>query len=227
MPFCKLLTSAWMIAGAISPAVASDESIVFSQNPATGAISELNIQGDSCNMNWIVATDGSQYPWIKQDYGWGLGYFTETVGQQSVRRKWETPVKTRHNPSRCIYREGSIRITVERRPEQDGLVERYTFTNRGKEAVSLSDIGIYTPFNDNYPNAEACVSRRAHAHEWPGGHAAYVNVLRMGGFGPHLGLVVTQGAVRDYEIWERGPQKDNSHTRGIIALNLPDILLQP
>ena len=49
----------------------------------------------------------------------------------------------------------------------------------------------------------------------------------MGGYAPHLGLVVTKGAVKSYEIWERGNDKANSHTRGIIALNLPDIQLEP
>ena len=226
--FYKLAAGAWAIAGLIAPAMAGGgRGIVFSQDSATGAIRELKIQGDKYNMNWIVATDGSQYPWIKQGYGWGLGYFTETVGKQSVRQKWEAPVKTHDNPSCCIYRAGNIRITVERRLEQDNLVEQYTFTNKGKNAASLSDVGIYTPFNDNYPNAKECMGMRAHAHIWPGENAACVNALRMGGSGPHLGLVVTKGSVRDYEIWERGRTKGSSHTRGIIALNLPDILLQP
>ena len=207
--------------------MADNEGIVFSQDPTTGAIRELKIQGDNCDMNWIVATDGSQYPWIKQDYGWGLGYFTETIGKQSVRQKWGTPIETRNNPSRCIYQAGNIHITVERRFKQDNLVEQYTFTNKGENAASLSDVGIYTPFNDNYPNAKECVNTRTHAHIWTGENAAYINALRMGGFGPNVGLVVTKGSVRDYEIWERGREKGNSHTRGIIALNLPDILLQP
>ena len=49
----------------------------------------------------------------------------------------------------------------------------------------------------------------------------------MGDFTPHLGLVVTNGAIRNYEIWERGRKKANSQTRGIIALDLPDLLLKP
>lgn len=60
-----------------------------------------------------------------------------------------------------------------------------------------------------------------------GGSAAYVNAIRMGTFTPHLGLVVTNGAIRNYEIWERGRKKANSQTRGIIALDLPDLLLKP
>ena len=57
--------------------------------------------------------------------------------------------------------------------------------------------------------------------------AAYVNALRMGGTAPHLGLVLTEGSIKSYDILERGIDKGNSHTRGVIALNLPDTLLQP
>ena len=45
-------------------------------NSKTGAIQSMNIDNDKQNMNWLIATDGSQYPWIKENYGWGLGYFT-------------------------------------------------------------------------------------------------------------------------------------------------------
>lgn len=38
---------------------------------------------------------------------------------------------------------------------------------------------------------------------------------------------MTNGAIRNYEIWERGRKKANSQTRGIIALDLPDLLLKP
>ena len=207
--------------------MADNGDIIFSQDATTGAICELKIQGDNCNMNWTITADGKQYPWIKQNYGWGLGYFTETIDKQSIKREWKTPIKTYGNPLCTVYQEGNIRITVERRLEQGNLTERYTFVNKGENAAYLSDVGIYTPFNDNYPNAEECMSMRTHAHIWPGENAAYVNALHMGGFGSHLGVAVTKGSVRDYEIWERGRAKGNSQTRGIIALNLPDILLQP
>ncbi len=42
----------------------------------------------------------------------------------------------------------------------------------------------------------------------------------MGGYAPHLGLVLTKGEIKSYEIWERDRNKGNSHTRGIISLNL-------
>lgn len=109
----------------------------------------------------------------------------------------------------------------------DELVEEYTFRNQGEDEVVLVDIGVYTPFNDNYPGSRTCINARTNTHIWEGENAAYINALRMGGYAPHLGLVLTKGAVKSYEIWERGRDKGNSHTRGIITLNLPDLQLMP
>ena len=196
-------------------------------NPSTGAISELTLKGDNRSMNWVVKTDGTQYPWVKDNYGWGLGYFTAVKGKETVKREWRVPVEISPDGMKVLYREGDIRILVEREIKQGDLVEEYFFTNEGEEPVSLYDVAIYTPFNDNYPDAQQCINSRAHMHIWKGGSAAYVNAIRMGAFTPHLGLVVTNGAIRNYEIWERGRKKANSQTRGIIALDLPDLLLQP
>lgn len=196
-------------------------------NPSTGAISELTLKGDNRSMNWVVKTDGTQYPWVKDDYGWGLGYFTVVKGRETVKREWRIPVEISPDGMKVLYREGDIRILVKREIKQGDLVEEYSFTNEGEEPVSLYDVAVYTPFNDNYPDAQQCINSRAHTHIWKGGSAAYVNVIRMGDFTPHLGLVVTNGAIRNHEIWERGRKKANSQTRGIIALDLPDLLLKP
>ena len=196
-------------------------------NPSTGAISELTLKGDNRSMNWVVKTDGTQYPWVKDNYGWGLGYFTAVKGKETVKREWRVPVEISPDGMKVLYREGDIRILIKREIKQGDLVEEYFFTNEGEEPVSLYDVAIYTPFNDNYPDAQQCINSRAHMHIWKGGSAAYVNAIRMGAFTPHLGLVVTNGAIRNYEIWERGRKKANSQTRGIIALDLPDLLLKP
>lgn len=196
-------------------------------DPSTGAISELTLKGDNRSMNWVVKTDGTQYPWVKDNYGWGLGYFTVVKGRETVKREWRVPVEISPDGMKVLYREGDIRILVKREIKQGDLVEEYSFTNEGEEPVSLYDVAIYTPFNDNYPDAQQCINSRAHTHIWKGGSAAYVNAIRMGDFTPHLGLVVTDGVIRNYEIWERGRKKANSQTRGIIALDLPDLLLKP
>lgn len=196
-------------------------------NPYTGAISGLKIPGDKQNMEWLVKTDGSQYAWIKEDYGWGLGYFTVDRDRKSLKREWSAPTEISRDGMNVVYREADIRIQIKRRFSEKDLIEQYTFTNEGKEEAFLHDIGIYTPFNDNYPNAKQCINERTHAHIWEGENAAYVNALRMGAFGPHLGMVLTKGSVKSYEIWERGRKKANSQTRGIIALNPINLVLKP
>lgn len=216
--------SSWAIGGDIH----------YATSQKTGAVSSIRVEDDKENMNWIIQTDGTQYNWIKDNYGWGLGYFTELRGSgadrfneptEATMRHWEKPVDV--NAGTVVYREGQIRIEV-KREEQDGkLMERYTFTNEGKCWAYLEDIGIYTPFNDNYPDSKTCIASRCNAHIWAGESSAYVFAERMGSAAPHVGLQVTEGKVRGYDIWARGRKTSSSHVRGVIALILPDLRLRP
>ncbi len=203
------------------PALLHAQKVEIVVSPKTGAINQISIGNDKQNMDWIVKTDGSQYPWVGENYGWGLGYFTETKGRESVKHEWQTPVEIDSKGMHVIYHAGDIQIQVKRWFEQNDLVETYRFMNVGQNAVSLSDVGIYTPFNDNYPDASTCINTRTNVHIWEGGSAAYIDALRMGDYPPHLGLVVTEGSIKSYEIWERGRKKASSQFRGVIALDLP------
>ena len=55
----------------------------------------------------------------------------------------------------------------------------------------------------------------------------WVNALRMSGMGPHLGLMVTEGNIDSYDVWERGSKKGMSNFRGVLALCPPDMTLKP
>lgn len=202
--------------------------ITYKTNPTTGAIESLNIDNDSASMNWLVSTDGSQYPWVTNRYGWGLGRFTVTRNHQSSAHWWREPNALSSDGASVTYQDGGIQINVERQSQENGdLVETYRITNVGKEVAAVQDLALFTPFNDNYPDSKTCISQRAHAHIWPGENAAWVNALRMGGNAPHLGLVVTEGSIVGYEVNERGRDKANSQYRGIFALRLPDLWLSP
>ncbi len=208
--------------------IAVSAQVVMKPHPGTGGISRLTIAGDSLSMNWLTATDGSQYKWITEKYAWGLGYTTVTDDHLSLKHTWNRPERINADGSEVLYRlNEALTLTVTRQKDDDDIVERYCFTNHGPHQLSLSETGIYTPFNDNYPDAQQCIRRRTHAHIWTGGSGAYVNALRMGAFAPHLGLMVTEGAVVDYEIWERGRKKANSQTRGLFAMMLPEVVLRP
>lgn len=195
----------------------------FSVDPVTGALAELSVN----RVNWLTKTDGTQYPWVTENFGWGLGYATIVKGRETVKYEWRKPASVSADSMRVVYRTKDLSVDVDRRRVGDGLSERYTFRNTGQSDVSLYDIGIYTPFNDNYPDASTCLTRRTHVHVWPGGDAAYVRAMLMGGKGPNIGLVVTQGSIENYEIWGRGIRKGNSQMRGVFALNLPDMTLRP
>lgn len=186
----------------------------------------MAIANDGRDMNWLMETDGSQYAWIKEQFGWGLGYFTEIKDGKAVHRSWSVPVEMKEDGGVC-YMAGDIRIDVKRRMEGADLVEEYSFQNRGTSDVTLSDIGIYTPFNDNYPDAKTCVTSRAHVHIWAGEHASYVNAVHMGAKAPHVGLVLTEGSISNYEISERAGEKGFSNVRGLISLNPSDMRLMP
>lgn len=194
----------------------AQEKIIYQVNQENGTISSLRIDGDKDAMEWLLRTDGSQYEWVGKRYGWGGGFLTEN----GTTHDWQY--------ADGKYRAGNMEIEVTRMQETGGdLCETYLLTNRGNETARLSDIGIFVPLNDNYPDAATCMTGRCNVHIWAGGTAAYVNAMKMNGAGPNLGLMVTEGAVTDYEVWERGQKKGMSNFRGVFALNLPDLVLKP
>ena len=187
----------------------------------TGAVTKITV-GDS-PMNWVLLPDGQQYQWVTEKYGWGLGYLA--VNGKSYC--WSTPTAMNTDGTKVTYETGGIRIGVERKTSSDGeITERYTFSNTGRSTLSVTEAGIYTPFNDNYPDATTCLASRCHAHIWPGDEAAYVYAVRMDGTGNHLGLMVTDGAISGYEVMERGRDKASSHFRGVFSLRVPDFTLK-
>ena len=170
---------------------------------------QLHIDGDA--MDWLLKTDGTQYQWVTEQYQWGKCYFAAygINNNEEITNNKDIVVETEHSQ------------------DGDDLVETYTFINRSKQKVTLRNIGIYTPLNDNYPDAKTCMTSRCNVHIWPGGKAAYVNAMRMNGVGPHLGLMVTEGEICDYDVWERGQKKGMSNFRGVFALCPPDMTLKP
>ena len=198
---------------AASAASGSPSAVSFLTSEATGAITNLAIAGDATGMNWTHVADGSQYAWIAPSCGWGTG----TLRVDGRKCAWTKPGRT-----------AGVDISVARRMEGGVLYERYLFSNATDRAVSLSEIDIHAPFNDNYPKMFAeLYSRRCHAHVWTGGNAGWVCAMRIGGKGPHLGLAVVEGDLAAYELKERALEKGMSNVRGVIALSPADVRLGP
>ena len=211
------------------------QGIAYKTDTATGAISQLAINNDEQQMNWVLTPDGKQYKWVTSKYGWGLGFLT--VNGKSM--EWRTPTSQK---GVLTYQAGDIRICVKRTLKNGELFEKYTFKNTGKTNAKITDWGIYTPWNDNYPDAATCMTQRCDAHIWAGDNAAYAMALRMGYQGTlhatdkkgkdvtikggNVGLMLTKGSLPDYEEWERSKENANSNFRGVFAMDLPDMTLK-
>lgn len=66
---------------------AADYPVKVTLHTATGAVEQLTLSGDEQQMEWLVKTDGTQYPWVKENLAWGLGYFTIVKGHESVKKR--------------------------------------------------------------------------------------------------------------------------------------------
>jgi hypothetical protein len=120
-------------------------------------------------------------------------------------------------------------LQTKSRTIRDGDVVKTTviLTNSGaKPYFSVNgDIGVTLPLEDRYDLAEKQVINRCNVHLFCAGTASYVIALRMGGKAPHLGLVLTEGALSSYSV-ERDTAL-SSNDRGCFILNIAPFELQP
>jgi len=147
---------------------------------------------------WINKTDRYKMNWIEGNTEWGT-----------------------------VKAPDGLDVVVNSEHRDNTVTETFTFTNKTNRDIftSLKDISIYTPFNDDYPDAETCMTNRCHTHIWCGDDISYVMALRMGGEAPHLGLVLTQGSLGGYSV-ERDLSK-RSNDRGDFILHPSPLSLTP
>ncbi len=190
----------------------------------TGGILSIVHPSDPAAMSWVGAPPNAL--WQPRGSLWGLG-FADLGGVRMHRVRWGEPASIeRHGPAdlTILYRLDDLDLTVRRTLSGDTLNERYTFTNTGREPLALrksrgpAALAIYTPCNDHYTTPADVLEHRAHAHIWAGGAASWIAMLRMGGRAPHLGLVLTEGALDGYSIEDRD-LVTLSNTRGTILLH--------
>ena len=191
----------------------------------TGALSRLAHAADPHGMNWVCSS--AESPWFADSNGWGLGRLAMPGSPAPLR--WQRPfsVQVKGKTARVRYRVGAVEVTVTRRLRGARFDESFEFRNAGAADQPIWGMALYLPFNDNYPDARTCVTRRCNAHLWCGGNTAYACCLRMGGTGPHLGLVLTEGSVGGYSIEGRGQYSGGSNIRGAIAWNVNGVILKP
>jgi hypothetical protein len=202
-------------------------------NIKTGGISKILCTEDTLKMNWVIPADGSQLYWQSNEFAWGLGYVTIEKKGETRTHRWKGVNKTYSSDAGNVYEYHlpGIKLSVIRSFDSEGnFNEMYRFENTSDSTINLTDIGIYTPLNDNYyGGAEKVLISRCNAHVWMGNHAAYINAERMNGKPPHLGLTVTEGNFTDYElvnIVEDKKWRGWSNTRGTIVLKATGIPLK-
>ncbi len=193
-------------------------------NPYTGAVARVSHPADPHAMNWVC--DSAENSALLDSHGWGLGFLAMPGGNGPQR--WQRPaaVSVTRNAARSRYQVGPVEVTVTRRLRGERFDETFEFRNRSKDEQPIWGIGLYVPFNDNYPNAATCVTKRCNAHLWCGGNVAYACCLRMGGTAPHLGLVLTEGFVGGYSIDGRGLMNGGSNMRGSMVFNSNGLTLK-
>lgn len=203
-------------------------------NKTSGALNLITNSSDKHQMNWIFASGDEKLTWHKPEEDWGLGrYDVPELGVKDERWTRITKQKTSGSKTSLVYETRYLEVQVERRPDGQDYLETYTFVNTTGKPLSISGLDIYTPYNDNYPDARIAATNRCNAHVWPGMHSSYVNAIRMNGEGPHLGLVFTKGAMQTYSIANRDRHKDvpfafsASNTRGVITFNIAPFVLGP
>ncbi len=164
-------------------------------SPETGGLIEITDPRDEHQMNWVHA----KHTW---------GFVSCDAPKNKVTFDHPSSV-TAPTPQSCdsIYDSANLKLTVHRSFDEKGdFTENYVFTNVGNDTLSLPEGSVFVtvPFNDSYEDgAPKCLTNNCNTHLWAGGYSSWVNAVRMGGVGPHLGLVLTKGSIASYSVLDR------------------------
>lgn len=184
-------------------------------SPLTGGVVGILDPRDDHRMNWVH----EQRPW-------GI-VFCALQGNKIVFNHPTSVTQVTDRSCDVTYKSMGLKLTVHRViNDQNSFTEAYRLTNLTGAPCSLptGSVSIAVPFNDSYTSgAPACLTNNCNTHLWAGGNSSWVNAIRMGGEGPHLGLVLTQGSLASYSILD-GP---SSNDRGYLAFNPSSIDLRP
>jgi hypothetical protein len=180
-----------------------------------GLITSLRAPSDPLKMDWVR----------EEGPAWGLP-MTREHGKLVT---WDAPTiaTLSDHAEELHFKHGPFDLVLKQSLSSEGkLLQSYTLRNTSAVPVSLAegDFGIRIPLPDNYPDAATALTERSNVHVWTGGSVAWVEAIRMNGHGPHLGLVLTEGALTAYSITDR---PWDSNDRGTFVLQPPAMVLAP
>lgn len=173
----------------------------------------------------VMNDDPHEMNWCREEHPWGA--FVVQTGHNRNFRKELTLVSYENGVS--VYENEKVRITVSRGFDADGaFTERYVFRNIYAHDVFFrkGEIGIATPFCDEYKSSLISQTTRCNAHVWCGDEIAWVNALRQGESAQNLGLVLTDGALEAYgiRIGARSTRSVNGRGEIVLLPALPPLL---
>ena len=179
-----------------------------------GGLNSLIISGDEYEMNWVEGEKTFGVPYIQLQ--------TQFNRFEDIAFEY---VNIDGDLCKAVYSNAHVRVEVER-TNTDRYREKYTITNLSANELffPMDRTGIDMPFNDNYEDAETCLTKKCNTHIWCGENSAYVMALRMGASELNVGMCVTQGSIGGYTQTTPAYAKND---RGDFTLNFTPFSLLP
>lgn len=172
-------------------------------NSKRGGLSKLILSNDNNELNWVESDTAFGSPYGK--------YSLVGMVKDKDKVEFEYNYKQLKAKTTILHHDKSIEIEFDL--TNDSVSDR-TF-KRG-------ELGINTPFNDNYESADICLKKKCHMHIWCGKSATYVLAKRMSGADNNIALLLTKGSIDGYAIQRRW----NSNDRGDLSLLLGNITIK-
>ena len=174
----------------------------------------MEFESDSGSVKAIRTAAAPQMNWVGFHGPWGVPFAKGHPLKPGS-------VKVEPESSRAIWSDGSLAVEVTRSRSVDSKHwrETYRFRNLSEHPLIFSpaDLGICLPFADDYKSgAQVCLTARCHTHLWAEGSSAWVCAISMNSRPPHLGVVLTQGALDGYSISDR---EWDSNDRGVFLVH--------
>ncbi len=199
---------------------AEESKFLVTFDAQTGGITSMKLDNDpnkgnsNLELNWAngsknTSANGENFG----DTTWGMGPLYNSTSP--------TTLEITDTKSEAVFQTENTKVEIVRELKDDNKVieETYTFTNTSDSEVAYEegDLGIYVPFNDYYEASNLATERRCNTHIWAGENYSYIYAVRMGGNGPHVGLVLTQGSMASYG--QVGYTRSDSNDRGKFIFN--------
>ncbi|GAB2981013.1 hypothetical protein GCM10023080_053960 [Streptomyces pseudoechinosporeus] len=191
-------------------------------DPGTGALLRFVDEQDPARRFLLEAETTD---WHSVEHQWGSGHLVTERGAA----RWYTPARLRieEDGAEAVYTPlPGLRVEVHRSVRGRTLHERYAVVNIASEPVTITALGIQTPFADLYDGAERSLQHAVHAHLFTGGTWAWALAQPMSGRGRVLGVIVREGALRAYAVESRNVNS-MSNARGHLVLLVTDHARNP